>query len=76
MAVLVTQRLILRELTTGDLDDLAALLGDEDVMRYYPQPMTRDQAQSWIEWNQRLYRRHGFGLWAMLLRGTGEFAGD
>ena len=76
MAVLVTQRLILREMTAGDLDDLAALLGDEDVMRYYPKPMTRDEAQSWIEWNQRLYRRHGFGLWAMLLRDTGEFAGD
>jgi RimJ/RimL family protein N-acetyltransferase len=76
MAVLVTPRLILREMTAGDLDDLAALLGDQDVMRYYPQPMTRDEAQSWIEWNQRLYRRYGFGLWAMLLRDTGEFAGD
>src|SRR5262249_2795346 len=54
----------------------AAPFGDEDVMRYYHKPMTRDEANSWIEWNQRLYRSHGFGLWAMVLRDTGEFAGD
>lgn len=76
MAVLTTPRLILREMTGADLDNLAALFGDEEVMRYYPKPMTRDEARSWIEWNQRLYRRHGFGLWAMALRDSGEFAGD
>ncbi len=76
MAVMTTQRLILREIADADLDPLAALFGDEEVMRYYPQPMSRSEAQSWIEWNQRLYRSHGFGLWAMVLRDTGEFAGD
>jgi RimJ/RimL family protein N-acetyltransferase len=76
MAVLTTQRLILREMTGADLDHIAALFGDEEVMRYYPKPMTRDEAQAWVEWNVRLYRSHGFGLWAMVLRDTGEFAGD
>jgi RimJ/RimL family protein N-acetyltransferase len=33
-----TPRLTLREMTDADLDDIAALLGDEDVMRYYPRP--------------------------------------
>ncbi|MBO0774115.1 MAG: GNAT family N-acetyltransferase [Actinobacteria bacterium] len=76
MPVLTTGRLMLREMTGADLDDMAALLGDEQVMRYYPRPKTRDEARAWIEWNQRLYREHGFGLWAVLLRETGEFAGD
>ncbi|MDR0344701.1 MAG: GNAT family N-acetyltransferase [Nocardiopsaceae bacterium] len=76
MPVLTTGRLMLREMTGSDLDDMAALLGDEQVMRYYPRPKTRDEARAWIEWNQRLYREHGFGLWAVLLRETGEFAGD
>jgi RimJ/RimL family protein N-acetyltransferase len=76
MAVLTTRRLVLREMTGADLDYIADLFGDEDVMRYYPKPMTRDEAQSWVEWNQRLYRSHGFGLWAMVVRDTGEFAGD
>jgi RimJ/RimL family protein N-acetyltransferase len=76
MAHLTTQRLILRELTAGDLDDVADLLGDPEVMRYYPRPRTRAEAQEWIDWNLRLYRDYGFGLWAIEVRGTGEFAGD
>jgi len=76
MAVLTTQRLLLREMTGADLDHIAALFGDEEVMRYYPKPMTREEAHAWVAWNQRLYRSHGFGLWAMVLRDTGEFAGD
>ena len=76
MVVLTTERLVLREMTGADLDHIAALFGDEEVMRYYPKPMTRDEARSWVEWNQRLYRSQGFGLWAMVLRDTGEFAGD
>jgi RimJ/RimL family protein N-acetyltransferase len=75
-AVLTTRRLILREMTGADLDDMAALLGDPEVMRYYPAPKSRAEAQAWINWNQRLYRERGFGLWAVALRATGEFAGD
>ena len=33
MAVMTTQRLILREIVDADLDPLAALFGDEEVMR-------------------------------------------
>jgi RimJ/RimL family protein N-acetyltransferase len=70
------RRLAFREMTTGDLDDMAALLGDPGVMRYYPHPKDRDDALAWIRWNQGLYRQEGFGLWLVSLRATGEFAGD
>lgn len=63
-------------MTAGDLDDMAALLGDPEVMRYYPRPKNRDEARAWIDWNQRLYRQQGFGLWLLTLRATGEFVGD
>jgi RimJ/RimL family protein N-acetyltransferase len=75
-AVLATPRLILREMTDADLDDVAALLGDPDVMRHYPAPKSRDESRAWIDRNRGLYRERGFGLWAVTLRGTGEFAGD
>jgi RimJ/RimL family protein N-acetyltransferase len=58
----------LREMADADLDNIAALLGDEFVMLCYPRPKTRSEAQDWINWNQDLYRDHGFGLWAVLLR--------
>ncbi len=71
-----TQRLAFRQMTARDLDDMAALLGDPAVMRYYPRPKNRDEARAWIHWNQRLYRQEGFGLWLLTLRATGEFVGD
>jgi RimJ/RimL family protein N-acetyltransferase len=71
-----SERLSFAEMSADDLDDMASLLGDADVMRYYPRPKTRAEALSWIEWNQSLYRQEGFGLWTIRLRATGEFVGD
>jgi len=73
---LTTARLTLREMTDADLDDMAELLGDEQVMSYYARPKTRSEAQAWIDWNKQLYRAHGFGLWAMSVTETGAFVGD
>ena len=61
----VTPRLTLRQMTDADLDEMAALLGDEDVMRYYPRPKTRQEAREWIVRNRERYEAHGFGLWIM-----------
>jgi RimJ/RimL family protein N-acetyltransferase len=58
-------------MTPDDLDDMASLLGDPQVMRYYPSPKSREEALAWIAWNQRLYREHGFGLWLLTLRHRG-----
>jgi RimJ/RimL family protein N-acetyltransferase len=70
-----TARLTFREMTSADLDDMAALLGDPEVMTYYPRPKTRQEAAQWIDWNRRLYRTHGYGLWVLATAG-GDFAGD
>lgn len=70
-----TDRLRFREMLLDDLDDVAALLGDPDVMTYYPAPKTRDGAREWIAWNVRNYAEHGFGLWIVETR-DGEFVGD
>jgi RimJ/RimL family protein N-acetyltransferase len=74
--VLTTARLELREMAEGDLDDLARLLGDPDVMRYYQRPRTRAETLEWIQKNRRRYREDGFGLWTVTLRDGGGFVGD
>jgi RimJ/RimL family protein N-acetyltransferase len=71
-----TRRLVFREMTVDDLDAMAALLGDPNVMRYYPRPKGRGEALAWINWNRSLYQQEGFGLWMIELRDTGEFVGD
>jgi RimJ/RimL family protein N-acetyltransferase len=76
MTVLTTQRLRLSEMDEGDLDDFAALLGDPEVMRYYPRPKTRAETLEWIGVNRRRYRETGHGLWTLRRREDDAFAGD
>jgi len=68
-------RLTFREMRPDDLDDMALLLGDPEVMAYYPRPKTRDEAAYWIQWNRGLYRTRGYGLWLLSTVGGG-FVGD
>ncbi|MFF2675850.1 GNAT family N-acetyltransferase [Arthrobacter koreensis] len=70
-----TARLRFREMTPEDLDLMAGLLGDPEVMTYYPAPKTRDEAAKWIAWNEANYARHGYGLWIVETH-DGEFLGD
>lgn len=71
-----TPRLRLRELSAGDLDFVAAMLSDPEVMRFYPKVYTRDEARAWIERQQRRYAEHGHGLWLALGRVTGMPVGQ
>jgi len=63
-------------MTPVDLDAMALLLGDPEVMAYYSHPKSRAEALAWIEWNQGLYRQRGFGLWIVERLTDAEFVGD
>jgi RimJ/RimL family protein N-acetyltransferase len=73
--LLETQRLNLREFGQDDLDDLAAMVADEDHMRFYPRPKTRDEASAWLSRNLALYKEYGFGFWVVESRATSGFLG-
>lgn len=55
MQILATDRLILRQFTLDDTDDLYQIFSDPEAMRYYPAPFTREQTIGWIAWNLRNY---------------------
>ena len=67
-AVVETERLWLREIVPDDLDFLATMHADPEVMRYYPKPLDRRGAQAWLERQRERYRRHGHGLWLVVER--------
>ena len=71
-----TSRLILRDMTQDDYPSLHAILTDPETMQHYPKPYDDAGVQRWIDWTLDNYRRHGFGLWAVTLKETGEFIGD
>ena len=72
-----TQRLVLLALGPGDLDEAAALYGDEAVMRYVDGG-TRDRPTTshLLEANARCWKSDGWGLWAVRDAETGAFLGE
>ena len=71
-----TNRLILREYTPDDFDALYEILSDEETMAHYPKPFDEERVRGWINWNLDNYKKYGFGLWALVLKDTGEMIGD
>jgi ribosomal-protein-alanine N-acetyltransferase len=74
--ILETERLILRKFLPQDENALALVLSDPDTMKHYPAPIDRSGTQQWIERNLRRYAEDRVGLWAMVLKATGEMIGD
>ena len=74
--ILHTPRVTLRELEESDLDVVAAMLTDTEVMRYWPAPFTRAEAAAWIARQRERYARDGCGYWLALDRETGAPIGQ
>ncbi|BBK76713.1 MULTISPECIES: GNAT family N-acetyltransferase [Clostridium] len=74
--IIETNRLILREYTLDDFDNLYEIVSDPETMRHYPKPFDEERTRDWIEWNLENYKNYGFGLWVVTLKETGEFIGD
>lgn len=70
-----TPRLRFREMVPADLDEMTLLLGSPDPVRPTKRLRTRAEAEEWIEWNQRNYADHGYGLWVIETH-DGQFVGD
>lgn len=77
MAEIETARLRLRLFRPEDLDDLAALFADPDVMRYVGngKPASREEAAKALQSIIQHWKRHGFGRWAVEKKSTREFVG-
>lgn len=74
--IIETERLKLREYTFDDFDPLYEILSDEETMKHYPKPFDEEKVRWWIQWNIENYAKYGFGLWAIVLKETGEMIGD
>ena len=77
MPIIETERLKLRSACRDDLDDLAGLFADPDVVKYVGdgQPSTREHALKAIESMDAHWRNHGFGRWIATDKTDGAFIG-
>jgi ribosomal-protein-alanine N-acetyltransferase len=71
-----TERLSLRPLEPGDLEDLYALYRDPEVMRYVTgEPRDRRQTKTALERHLADHRHHGYGLCATIDKADGKLVG-
>jgi ribosomal-protein-alanine N-acetyltransferase len=75
--ILDTARLTLRPLAPGDLDPLASMYADPEVMRYIGTggPRGREEAARYIDRQRAAYSERGFGEWAAVLRQSDDMVG-
>lgn len=76
MKILETSRLYLRKMDQNDLPDLAEILQDEIAMTAYEHAFSDEEVQQWLDKQLMRYRDDGFGLWAVILKETGEMVGQ
>ncbi|MGN0597533.1 MAG: GNAT family N-acetyltransferase [Ruminiclostridium sp.] len=74
--ILETERLYLREMTNEDFSALCRIMQDNETMYAYEGAYTDREVQEWLDRQLARYERYGFGLWAVILKETGEMIGQ
>ncbi|MCW2486329.1 GNAT family N-acetyltransferase [Candidatus Symbiopectobacterium sp. NZEC127] len=70
-----TERLILRQWRDEDYPIFAQLNADPEVMRYFPELMSREESDAQAGRISRHIANKGWGFWAVELKSSGEFIG-
>ena len=71
-----TERLMFRKLRQSDFADLCKMLQDEAVMYAYEGAFSDREVQDWLDRQIVRYREDGVGLYAVILKETGELIGQ
>ena len=66
MIILETEHLLFRPLTDFDLDDLATLYADPEVMRFLGGPRSKDEVQRVLNRYIREYQIYGHSFFATI----------
>lgn len=74
--VIETERLYLRTMTQCDVIALSKIMQDADAMYAYNGAFTDAETQRWLDRQLERYRTLGYGLWAVVLKTTGEMIGQ
>ncbi|MBA4012435.1 MAG: N-acetyltransferase [Phenylobacterium sp.] len=72
---LETERLILRQWRDEDLDDLAAMSADLEVMEWMGGVLTREEARAFMDRAHASFARHGMGRFAVVTKADEAFVG-
>ena len=72
---LPTCRLLLRDWRSSDRACFAALSADPQVMEHFPGPLSGAESDGLVDRIEQALRSRGWGLWAVEISATADFAG-
>jgi RimJ/RimL family protein N-acetyltransferase len=74
---IATNRLLLRAFTPQDAVPLHRILGEPDILRYFPrgQAPSMEQVERLVARQLQHWQERGYGWWAVELHGSGELIG-
>ncbi|MCP2335911.1 GNAT family N-acetyltransferase [Actinomadura rupiterrae] len=70
-----SERLLLRRWRDEDRAPYAALNADPEVMKHFPDVMTREESDAQLDRFDAAIEERGFGFWALEVADTGRFVG-
>src|SRR6202042_1218504 len=70
-----TERLVLRRWRNADRGPFAELNGDPETLVFFPSTLTRAESDALVDRIEARFEAHGYGLWALEVRQTGQFVG-
>lgn len=71
-----TERLYFRELNQNDFGAICKIMQDDETMYAYEGAFSDQEVREWLDRQLSRYREYGFGLWAVVLKETGEVIGQ
>lgn len=74
--LLETERLSLRRLTQDDFEALRLILQDPEVMYAYEGAFSDTEVREWLDRQLARYEMWDFGLWAVVLKESGQVIGQ
>src|ERR1700722_8979536 len=75
MEQIETDRLILREWLPEDVAPFIALNKDPRVMEWMPKLLTAEESIAFVDKIRARFEKQGFGMFACVIKDTGEFIG-
>jgi [ribosomal protein S5]-alanine N-acetyltransferase len=76
MQIAETERLILREMTVEDAEDLHRIYSDAETMKFLGgKSASADERVQIEEHIENYYKKYGFGLWATILKENNRLVG-
>ncbi|MBW3621613.1 MAG: GNAT family N-acetyltransferase [Actinobacteria bacterium] len=70
-----TDRLVLRRFRDADRGPFAELNADPRVMEHFVRPLTRAESDDFVDRIEERFRKQGYSLWAVEVRGSDPFIG-